>query len=437
MKNTPNSFPSDNHGWAELLSPRKASPALKENRRVPWTVVGAGITGLSAARQLAKLHPNDEIVLLDARRIGQGATARSSGFAVNSSRFGGPFNTDDLEDYLRVNRINEAGLNLLRAQVIENSIECQWREEGFYHTAADTIAIKERGDYLNYLDKLNIAHTPLSKADIAARIGTDYYQCGVFVNQGALVQPAALVYGLAASLPKNVTLYENSPVLEIIDGAPIKLRLENSEIQTDKLILATNYEAGKLGFFARYITGITLSGSFTRKLTDDEVASLGSLNHWGIMSLHTAGATVRLTTDHRIQIRNTGEYHGGALFSETTLKKRQAIHRASFEARFPQLAHLPFEFSWSGVEGKSRNSTNYFGEQRKNIFYAGGYNGSGISRGTAFGTAIADHASGEKSTLINDCKTNAPGVWTPPRPLVDIGALFVTKFQFGGVGKDK
>ena len=61
------SFPTDDHGWAELLPARRASAPLRQNRRVPWTVVGAGLTGLSCARRLAELHPQDEILLLEAR----------------------------------------------------------------------------------------------------------------------------------------------------------------------------------------------------------------------------------------------------------------------------------------------------------------------------------------------------------------------------------
>ena len=79
------------------------------------------------------------------------------------------------------------------------------------------------------------------------------------------------------------------------------------------------------------------------------------------------------------------------LLSDEQLRRRQAVHREAFERRFPQLKQVPFEFGWSGVEGISRNGTNFFGQVRNRVFLAGGYNGSGVSRGTAFGTAIADH----------------------------------------------
>jgi len=437
MKLTHESFISDQHGWAELLSERKASKPLTGNHRVPWVVVGAGVTGLACARQLAALHPNQDIILLDARKVGQGASARSSGFAMDNSRFGGPFKTSQVDTYRRINRINQAGLNILRRQTSELGIECQWHEEGVIHTAADQKSIKEYGDYLNYLETLEIPHTHLDADAINSKLGTSLYQLGIHVHTGALVQPAALVRGLADNLPPNVTLYEQSPVLKIDDGQPLILSLPNGTVHTDKLILATNYEASKLGFLNRYLTGITLSGSFTRVLSDEELSSLGNLKQWGVLSLHNAGATVRLTADKRICLRNTAEYHGGVLLNDTKLAQRKNTHRAAFKNRFPQLQHVPFEYSWSGVEGISRNNTNFFGQQKNNVFYAGGYNGSGISRGTAFGTALADYANAGQSQLIEDCLASVPAVWTPPRPFLDVGAFLSAKLQFLSVRKDK
>jgi glycine/D-amino acid oxidase-like deaminating enzyme len=217
----------------------------------------------------------------------------------------------------------------------------------------------------------------------------------------------------------------------------LTLQLANGEVKADKLILAMNYESSTLGFLRPYLIGSTLSGSFTRVLNKKELASLGSQKEWGVLSLHSGGATLRLTRDHRLCIRNTAEYHGSKLLSDEKLAHRQVIHRAAFDKRFPQLAQVPFEYSWSGVEGISRNGTNFFGRQRDNIYLAGGYNGSGVSRGTAFGTAIADYASGHTSQTISDCLASAPGAWMPPRPLLDIGAFFTVHSRFRGVGLDR
>ena len=357
-------FPTDRRGWAELLPERQASQPLSGAHRVAWAVIGAGVTGLACARRLAALHPDQEIMLLEARLVGQGASGRNSGFAVAVSHFGGGLKADRMESYRRVNRINQAGLDLLRGQVAESAFDCQWREDGFFHAAAGRLAIRECGNFLRYLEALEIAHTPLDAAALNARLGTALYQVGVHVQEGALLQPAALVRGLADHLPANVRLHERSPVLGIENDAPLTLSLPNGEVRTDKLVLATNYEAAKLGFLRRYLIGSTLSGSFTRVLGDEELASLGSQREWGILSLHGGGATLRLTADRRLCLRNAAEYNGAALLSDTQMAARQSIHRAGFEKRFPKLAHVPFEFAWSGVEGISRNSTNFLAPRR-------------------------------------------------------------------------
>ena len=434
---SPRNFSTDLHGWAELLPERQTSPPLQDKHRYAWVVIGAGLTGLACARRLAELHPDQQILLLDARQVAQGASGRNSGFVVSSSQFSGRPSLSEIKHYSRINRINQTGLELLDKLVIENAIDCQWRREGFYHTAADQRAMREHEYFLRYLDMLQAEHEPLDTFSMQALLGTSHYQAGIHIADGALVQPAALVRGLADSLPGNVNLHEQSPVLEIEPGKPVTLHLADAQVKADRLILATNYEAPKLGFLGSYIVGSTLAGSFTRKLNQSELSSLGSLDEWGAISLHSGGATLRLTRDHRISIRNTAEYHGSRLLSDAELSRRQAIHRTAFDKRFPQLAQVEFEYAWSGVEGISRNGTNFFGRQRDHIYLAGGYNGSGVSRGTAFGTAIAEYASGETSPTVSDCLASVPGARMPPRPLLDVAAFFTVRSRFRGVGLDR
>ena len=416
---------------------RPPTPTLTGQHRYKWVVVGAGLTGLSCARRLAHLHPHDEILLLDARQIGQGASGRNAGFAVSTSHFPGGYDESQKHEYARVNRINQAGSDMLAAQVKEHTIDCQWSPIGFHHTAADTAALRECEHFKHYLSQMDIDHTPLDAQALEERLGTARYQAGVYVPNGVLVQPAALVRGLADALPANVTFAENTPVVELDVGAPHVLQLLDGSIEADTVFLAVNYEARKLGFLRNHLIGSTLSCSITRVLTTEELASLGSQKQWGALSLHGGGTSIRLTEDGRISLRNTAEYRGGALLDDQLLAKRQARHRTSFDERFPQLVHVPYEYSWSGVEGISRNGTNFFGQQHEGLYLAGGYNGSGVSRGTAFGAALADLASGGQSPLINDCMACAPAAYMPPRPLLDIGAFFTVRSRYKGVGLDR
>ncbi len=430
-------YTTDHHGWSELLPARKKNPSLTGDFRTPWLVVGAGLTGLSAARRLANFNPSEEVLLVEARVVGQGASGRNSGFAVQYSQFSGAFDKGLINEYQRVNRINQAGLSLLRNSVFDNNIECAWHEDGFHHAAVDEMAILECEHFQGYLQGLEISHTALGRDEMSERLGSSIYKRGFHVHEGALLQPAALVRGLADSLPKNVTLFESSPVLKMSYGKQITAQFALGSVIADKVILATNYETPKLGFLNRHLIGSTLSGSFTRVLNTQELESLGCKIQWGVLSLHGGGATVRLTGDGRICLRNTAEYLGANLLSDQRLRKRQSIHREAFERRFPQLQNVPFEYAWSGVEGISRNGTNFFGQQKENVFIAGGYNGSGVSRGTAFGSALAEYAAGGQSELITDCLNSKPASWLPPRPFLDIGAAFSVRSRFKGVGLDR
>ena len=430
-------FDHETRGWVDLIPPRNPRPKLTSNLEAKWLVIGAGFTGLSCARRLAEINPNDQIILIDAREIGQNASGRNSGYAVAHSHFSGVYKESQLSQYQRVDRINQVGLNSLRSLVVENNIACDFKDTGIYHTAADNNSSKKCDNFIDYLEKREINHTPLSQEQLQKHLGTKWYQKGVKVENGALVQPAKLVFGLADNLPSNVTLYENTPVLKMTVDKTNKLVVPNATIAAEKVIMACNYESLAHGQSKQRAVGVTLSGSITRVLTKDELRGLGNQSSWGVLSLHSGGATVRLSSDGRISIRNTAEYNNQSLLTNQQLLKRQEIHRKAFNNRFPQLSHVSFEHCYSGVEGVSVNKTNIFNKLSKSLYFAGCYNGSGITKGTAFGMGIAEYVCQHESALVSDCLATAKANWLPPRPLLDVGAWFVTKQRFKGVGKDR
>ncbi|AXE62385.1 FAD-binding oxidoreductase [Candidatus Thioglobus sp. NP1] len=430
-------FDNETLGWVDLIPPRQSQPKISSDLEAKWLVIGAGFTGLSCARRLAEINPKDKIILLDARELGQNASGRNSGYAVAHSHFSGAYKESDLEKYQRVDRINQVGLNSLRTLVKDNTINCDWIDSGIYHTAADSSSEIECDHFINYLKKREIKHTPLSNEEVYDHLGTSWYKKGVKVDNGALMQPAKLVFGLAENLPGNVELYENTPVLNLILDKTNKVIVPDATITADKVIMACNYEKFEGAKPKQRLVGVTLSGSITRVLTNEEFATLGSQSSWGVLSLHSGGATIRLTDDRRIAIRNTAEYNNHRLLTKKQLIKRQQIHRQAFDNRFPQLSHVPFEHLYSGVEGVSANKTNIFEKFSDNLYYAGCFNGSGITKGTAFGIGIAEYACGKNSSIVKDCLALEKAKWLPPKPLLDLGAWFTTKQRFKGVGRDR
>ena len=159
----------------------------------------------------------------------------------------------------------------------------------------------------------------------------------------------------------------------------------------------------------------------TRPLTDSEYTSLGEPKEWGVLPVRPMGATIRMTKDKRILIRNTAEVHNPYKMSDHDLKKRSLKHKLGIKKRFPILSDDIIQSSWSGIVSRTSNSSQIFEKVDKNIFVAGCYNGSGIGVGTLFGEQIAIKASNENTNEISVIESNQKPTWLPPQPFLNIG----------------
>ena len=70
--------------WINDLIPRTNIQLLQSNEDCEWLIIGAGYTGLSAARKLGQLYPNQKIILIDAQLAGEGASSRNWGYLVDT-----------------------------------------------------------------------------------------------------------------------------------------------------------------------------------------------------------------------------------------------------------------------------------------------------------------------------------------------------------------
>ena len=159
----------------------------------------------------------------------------------------------------------------------------------------------------------------------------------------------------------------------------------------------------------------------TRSLTDNEFKSIGEPKEWGVLPVRPMGATIRLTKDRRILIRNTAEVHNPYQMSKSELIKRQLKQKFGIKKRFPQLPDDIIQSTWSGVVSRTRNSSQIFEKIDENIFVAGCYNGSGIGVGTLFGEQIAIKASNESTKEIKTIESRSKPTWLPPQPFLDLG----------------
>jgi len=133
------------------------------------------------------------------------------------------------------------------------------------------------------------------------------------------------------------------------------------------------------------------------------------------------GATVRMTKDKRILIRNTAEVSNPFKMTKLELDKRAVMQKIGIQKRFPQLPDDIIESTWSGVVSRTRNSSQIFEKLDNNVFVAGCYNGSGIGVGTLFGEQIALMASGELSREIEIINQRNKPNKLPPNIFLNIG----------------
>ena len=408
--------------WIKDLIPRTNVKTLQSNEDCEWLIIGAGYTGLSAARKLGQLHPGQKIILVDAQLAGEGASSRNSGYLVDSTLNDGFTSNKELENYKKKADIYELGINFVKKFISEHQVDCDWNECGKFFASSKVEDQKILTNFSNTLSKLGFEHNLLLGNELFKRLGTSFYNIALHTKGGILLHPGKLVRAMIDVLPSNIFLYENSCLLNWSKNKDkILCDFKNAKINSKKIIFATNGFLRSLGIKSNYNFPITLTASMTRPLTDEEFDSIGKPKEWGVLPVRPMGATIRMTRDKRILIRNTAEVHNPFKMSNSDLKKRSINQKIGIKKRFPQLPNDIIQSSWSGIVSRSRNSSQIFEKIDNNIFVAGCYNGSGIGVGTLFGEQIAIKASKENTKEIETIEARNKPTQLPPQPFLNLG----------------
>ena len=412
----------NNCGWINDLSPRSNIKTLEENQDCEWLIVGAGYTGLSAARKLSQLLPNQKIILVDAQLAGEGASGRNSGYLVDTTLNDGFTSNKELENYKKKADIYELGIQVVKKFIKEYQVDCDWNECGKYFASSKISDEKILINFSETLSKLSFEHKILDNQELSKKLGTSFYNIALFTKGGILIHPGKLVRAMIDTLPNNVKLFENSPLIswkKNKDG--VSCIFENANIKTKKIIFATNGFLKSLGIKENYNFPMTLTASMTRSLTNQEFESIGKPLEWGVLPVRPMGATIRMTKDRKILIRNTAEVYNPYQMSQSELNKRKFKQVIGIKKRFPKLPNDVIESTWSGIVSRTRNSSQIFEKIDNNIFAVGCYNGSGIGVGTLFGEQIAIKAINENTKEIEIIEARNKPTWLPPNPFLSLG----------------
>ena len=411
-----------NCGWINSLPKRTNIKKLNNNLTCDYLIVGAGYTGLSAARQLANNLKSSKIVLIDSQLAGEGSSARNSGYLVDTTLNDGFTSSSDIENYKKKIKIYQEGISSVERFVKEYQVDCEWNSCGKYFASSQISDEKVAIKFSNLLSSLNFDNKILYRDNLEEKLGTSFYNVGVHTSGGILLNPGKLIRAMVDTLPENVELFENTHLEKWeINSDKIKCILENNTILTKKIIFCTNGFLRSLKVKKNYSFPLTLTASLTRPLSNSEYENIGRPKEWGVLPIRPMGATIRMTKDRRILIRNTAELINPNNFPSGHLEARKKIHEKGINKRFPNLPSNIIESTWSGVVCRSRNGSQIFEKINDNVFVAGCYNGSGIGTGTFFGEQIALMASNQDSDKISIIENRVKPTKLPTDLLLNIG----------------
>lgn len=418
------------NGWSRILPDRTPQPRLDKDVRADWAVVGAGFAGLAAARRLAQNRPGESIVLLEAHEAGENASGRNSGFAIDLPHNVGSA-LEELDGSRRYMALSRAAIEHLDEQVKSHRIACNWSRRGKYHTAVSARGAREVLEpFSQELDKLGEPWRWLSKDVLAREIGTAYHHAAVYTPGCVLMNPAALVRGLAGSLPGNVTLHEHSPVIQVAYDDGVRLTTPHGSVTAPRMMLCVNGLAEQFGFFQGKLLRFAAHASLTRPLTANERGALGGVDDWGVTPANAfVSSTMRFTQDHRILIRHGIAYDPAHRIGTGQHERIRRRHVTEFRRRFPMLPDVTFEYTWTGYVCLSQNHAPGFGRVAPNVWAAVCQNAVGVTKGTIGGLLAADMATGVDNPLIKDMESLGTPTDLPMRPILDFGVHARTRLD--------
>ena len=418
-------------GWNAMLPARVARPAATGTKRVKYAVVGAGYTGLAAARRLHELDPQHEIVLLEGSTIGEGSSARNSGFMTpRDSKIG--LSVADMPRTEQINAFSEEGFSYLQAAMTAGGFAIDLVRSGRITAAATELGAEKIKTMHEGATTHGFAHVFLQGAALADVIGSSYYRCALKIEEGYLMQPAKLVRGLAETLPQAVTLYENSPVRDLSQsarGGAWVLHTDKAVIEADHVVLATNAAIKQFGYWRDRVVTIYTYAGISEAMDPSQAACLGT-PHWGILPAHRLGTTVRRVDDNRLMVRSLYAYEKPLDATHV----RQAL-TGCFHRRYPMLDRVALDYIWGGTTALTMNGSPIWGQIRKGLYGSAGCNGSGVVKGTVLGKRLAEMiVTGDPQEALQRVYGRAD--WIAPEPFRTLGFHVISAFERRKAGRE-
>ncbi len=403
-------YANDNRGqyprsyYASVVEFLPEFPALTSDIKTEICVIGAGYTGLSTALHLAE--SGFEVVLLEAQRVGFGASGRNGGQVGSGQRR----EQDALENMAGFDAahafwdIAEQSKNCVRRLIAEHKIDCDWRD-GILHAE---LRERDLGHSHAYAEKLqkeyNYQHiTPLTAEQIRNHLGSEAYVGGTLDMGAGHLNPLKYVLGLArAAQNAGVRIFENSKATDISMDDPAKVSTKTGSVMARFVVLAGNGYMGNLApQVAKRVMPINnfivatepLGQALAQELIRDDVAVADSkfvVNYF------------KRSADHRL-LFGGGESYGYRFPKNIAAKAQKPMLKI-----FPQLADVKIDYAWGGTLAVTVNRMPNFQRLSDNVFSASGFSGHGVAMASLAGEIMAETVKGMTGRFDAFAKTKPP-----------------------------
>ena len=359
-------------------------------------VIGAGITGSSAALHLAE--QGYSVVLLEGRQIGWGASGRSGGQAIigYNKGFRDIAALVGRDDAQKLWDMGLASKDLLIETVARHNIRCDLK---WGHLM---MAVKQRQIRELQETKAEIETETgyqglemLDRSQARDRVGSDTYIGALYDPGSGHLHPLNYTLGLAAAAEKaGAALYEHSPALAIEQGDKPKITTPQGSVRCQHVIICANAYLGRLQpAIAQKIMPVGTFIIATEPL-GDELAKSCIRDDEGVVDINFVLNYWRLSAQKRMLFGGRVSYSGLVPFNLKQTMGRQ------MRKIYPQLQDAKIDYAWGGNVAITVNRLPHFGRIGKNIYFAHGFSGHGILLTGLAGKLMAQAVQGSAERLM-------------------------------------
>jgi glycine/D-amino acid oxidase-like deaminating enzyme len=397
-------------------------PVLAGKQSADVCVVGAGFTGVATALTLAERGYS--VALVEANRIGWGASGRNGGQMINGMSGLAKIREkhgEGIDDV--VWDIRWRGNDLIRERIEKYSIDCDLKD-GYVEVATKQSQLSDIEWSAEQRERHNFPYRyeVWDREKTYSMLGTDIYHGGFACYRDGHLHPLNLCIGEArAAHGLGAQIFEQSPVTKIEHGARPRVRTESGYVEADAVILAGNAYSllerkhlSNLVYPARsYIIGTEpLSKDVANEINPQDVA---------VCDMNNVVDYYRLSSDKRLLFGGACNYSG----RDPASIKSYILPRML--KAYPQLKNVRIDFEWGGTIGVVLNRVLAVGRIHKNVYYSQGYSGHGVCATHVMGEIMADAVGGtmERYDLFAGLKpTRIPGSHWIGNQIIALGMLY-------------